>query len=35
VREDLLDDGLLQDRSDDLQLAAAVRAVLQVEIRRA
>jgi hypothetical protein len=32
VREDLLDDRLLQDRRNDLQLADAVRAVLQVEI---
>ncbi len=32
VREDFLDHWLLKDRSDDLQLAAAVRAVLQVEI---
>ena len=32
VGEDLLDHRLFQDRSDDLQLAAAVRAVLQVEI---
>ena len=32
VREDLLDDRLLQDRRDDLQLAAAVRAVLQVDL---
>jgi hypothetical protein len=28
VREDLLDDGLLQDRSEDLLVTAAVRAVL-------
>jgi hypothetical protein len=32
VREDLLDDRLFQDGRNDLQLAAAVRAVLQVEI---
>jgi len=32
VREDLFDHRLFQDRGDDLQLAAAVRAVLQVEI---
>ena len=32
VREDLLDDRRLQDRSDDLQLAAAVRAVLEVDL---
>ena len=32
MREDLLDDRLLQDRRDDLQLTATVRAVLQVEI---
>ena len=31
VREDLLDDRLFHDGRDDLQLAAAVRAVLQVE----
>jgi hypothetical protein len=35
VREDLLDDRLLQDRSDDLQLTATVRAVLKVEIKHA
>ncbi len=33
--EDLLDRGCLQDRSDDLQLAAAVRAALKVEIKDA
>ncbi len=33
--EDLLDHGRLQDRCDDLQLAAAVRAVLKVEIKDA
>ena len=32
VREDLLDHRLLQDCRNDLQLAAAVRAVLQVEV---
>ena len=32
MREDLLDHRLLKDRRDDLQLAAAVRAVLQLEI---
>ena len=32
VREELLDHRLLEDRRDDLQLATAVRAVLQVEI---
>ena len=32
VRKDLLDLRLFQDRRDDLQLAAAVRAVLQVEV---
>ena len=32
VREDLLDHRLLQDRRDDLQLAAAVRAVFQVDL---
>jgi hypothetical protein len=31
VREDLLDDALLQDGRDDLELTAAVRAVLQVD----
>jgi hypothetical protein len=31
VREDLFDDRLFQDRRDDLELATAVRAVLQVE----
>ena len=35
VREDLLDHRLLQDRRDDLELAAAVRTVLQVEIEHA
>jgi hypothetical protein len=35
VREDLFDHRLLQDRRDDLELAAAVRAVLQVEIEYA
>ncbi len=35
VREDLLDHRLLQDRRNDLQLAAAVRAVLQLEIESA
>ena len=35
VREDLLDDRRFQDRRDDLQLTAAVRAVLQVEIEDA
>ena len=30
VREDLLDHRLLQDRRDDLQVAAAIRAVLHV-----
>ncbi len=33
--EDLLDHRRLQDRRDDLQLAAAVRAVLKVEIEDA
>jgi hypothetical protein len=32
VREGLLDDRRFQDRRDDLQLAAAVRAVLEVEL---
>ena len=32
VRKDLLDHRLFLDRRDDLQLAAAVRAVLQVEV---
>jgi hypothetical protein len=32
VREDLLDHRLLKNRGDDLQLAAAVRAVLQVDL---
>ena len=32
VREDLLDHRLFQDRGNDLQLDAAARAVLQVEI---
>jgi len=32
VREDLLDHRLLQDRRDDLQLAAAVRAVRHVDL---
>jgi len=32
VHQDLLDHRLLQDGGDDLQLAAAVRAVLQVEV---
>ena len=32
VREDLLDHGRLQDRCDVLQLATALRAVLQVEV---
>jgi hypothetical protein len=32
VRKDLLDDWLLQDRGDDLQLAAAVRAVVEVNL---
>ena len=32
VREDLLDHRLRKDRRDDLQLAAAVRAVLQVQL---
>ena len=32
VREDLLDDWLLEDGGDDLQLAPAVRAVLEVQI---
>ena len=32
VREDLLDHRLLQDGRNDLQLGAAVRAVLQVEV---
>ena len=35
VREDLLDDGLLQDRRDDLALTAALRAVLHVELKDA
>jgi hypothetical protein len=35
VRVDLLDDRLLQDRRDDLQLAAAVGAVLQLEVKHA
>ena len=35
VREDLLDHRLFQNRGDDLQLAAAVRAVLQVELKHA
>ena len=32
VGEDLLDHRLFQDRGDDLQFTAAVRAVLQVEV---
>jgi hypothetical protein len=32
VREDLLNDRLLQEGGDDLQLTAAVRAVLEVEL---
>ena len=35
VPEDLLDHRLFQDRRDDLQLAAAVRAVLQVDLESA
>jgi hypothetical protein len=35
VREDLVDDWLLQDGCDDLQLATAVRAVLEVQIEDA
>ena len=35
VRKDLLDDRLLQDGGDDLQLAIAVRGVLQVEFEHA
>ena len=35
MREDLLDHRLLKDRRNDLQLAAAVRAVLQVKIEHA
>ena len=34
VREDLLDYRLLKDRGDDLQLAAAVGAVFQVDLNR-
>jgi hypothetical protein len=33
VSEDLLDHRLLQDRRNDLQLAAAVRAVLLVDVK--
>ena len=32
VREDLLDHWLFEDRRDDLQFAAAVRAVFQVDL---
>ena len=32
MREDLLDDWLLQDGGDDLQLAAAVRAALEINL---
>jgi len=32
VREDLLDHRLFQDRRDDLQLAAAVRAMRRVDL---
>jgi hypothetical protein len=35
TRKDLLDHRLLQDRRNDLQLASAVRAVLQVEVEQA
>ena len=35
LREDFLDHRLLQDGRDDLQLAAAVRAVLQVKFKDA
>jgi len=35
VREDLLYRRLFQDDRDDLQLAAAVRAVLQIELKHA
>jgi len=35
VHEDFLDHRLLKDGGDDLQLAAAVRAVLEVEIKHA
>ncbi len=35
VREDLLDHRLLEDRRDDLQLAAAVRAVRHVDLEHA
>ncbi len=35
MREDLLDHRLLKDRRNDLQLAAAVRAVLQIEFEHA
>ena len=35
IHEDLLDDRLLEDRRDDLQLAAAVRAVRHVDFERA
>lgn len=35
VREDLLDDRLFLDRRNDLQFAAAVRAVLHVDLKDA
>jgi len=35
VREDLLDDRLLQDRRNDLELAAAAQAMIQVEVEHA
>ena len=34
LRQDLLDDRLLQDRRNDLQLAIAVRAVLLVDLEQ-
>jgi hypothetical protein len=35
LREDLFDDGLIQDRGDDLQLATTLRAVLNIQLRSA